>query len=100
MPQAWGKHWPLEEGADLTAALHRARIVQTVGNLTLITQSLNSDASNEPWDRKREKLDPHTVLQLNRTLLKHAGPYRDEDRIRLRGLKLADLACKVWPRPS
>ena len=40
-----------------------------LGNLTLLTDSLNSAVSNGPWPRKRKELNKHDTLILNRRVL-------------------------------
>src|SRR5581483_7668104 len=68
MPQAWHAHWPLHDD-DAAAAEERSRLVQTIGNLTLLNDRLNPALSNGPWDAKREGLQAHSVLHLNKQLL-------------------------------
>jgi hypothetical protein len=66
MPQAWHKHWPTSAGIT---ELERDSIVQTLGNLTLLSTKLNSSVSNGPWlgkDGKSEALTHHDVLLLNK----------------------------------
>jgi hypothetical protein len=54
MPQSWNTiSWPLpapveDETVDIVSA-RRNTALQTIGNLTLLTQSLNSAVSNGPW---------------------------------------------------
>lgn len=51
MPQKWRKHWPAE--LDEEQELVRNRVLQQLGNLTLVTQKLNSKFSNGSWETKR-----------------------------------------------
>ena len=56
VPQRWQEHWPFPEGAtshDLAA--ERESLIHTLGNLTLVTQPLNSALSNGGWAHKREE---------------------------------------------
>src|SRR5262249_28752221 len=72
----------------------------TLGNLTLVTKQLNPALSHGPWDKKREALEKHTVLMLNKDLLAdYPGPW-NESTIESRGSKLADLAMEVWGPPD
>lgn len=108
MPQAWQAHRPLRESReadpDDSAKWERFRLVQTIGNLTLVTSSLNPAMSNARWivdpDQisKRGEIAKHSVLHLNKQILESAPTAWDEDSIRDRGERLADLAIKVWPR--
>jgi hypothetical protein len=58
LPQKWRDHWPVDddEGAEEVRAEH----VHRLGNLTLLTTSLNSKISNGPWASKRQALQ-HTT---------------------------------------
>ncbi|MCC6179449.1 MAG: DUF262 domain-containing protein [Chloroflexi bacterium] len=103
MPQAWRDYWPLAADAGATAAEVRDRLVQTIGNLTLVTARLNPALSNSAWADpaeacKRKGLADHSVLQLNRKLLEAAPTTWDEASIQARGAELARLAATVWPR--
>jgi Protein of unknown function (DUF1524) len=70
LPQAWEKHWLPEPGPDLeTRKERRAAHVNRLGNLTLVTQPLNSALSNAPWASdgtspisKRHELAKRSVL--------------------------------------
>ncbi len=99
MPQKWEAHWPLPSGHDD----ERAALVHTVGNLTLLTQSLNSKVSNGPWSGdsgKRARLEEHDILLLNRDLLRVADDVWDESTIRDRGDRLTKLLVRVWSVPE
>lgn len=99
MPQAWHEHWPLnaEPNEREEAKYRRESAIHTIGNLTLVTQKLNTSASNGPWERKREALDDHSALFLNKDLLRYAGDEWDEAAIEERGRRLAALAAAAWP---
>ena len=102
LPQSWEKHWPLPTKLDeQQARQERDRLLHTIGNLTLITGRLNSAVSNAPWERKRETLNEHSVLYLNRYLLSESeGIAWDEQMILDRNKRMAELVCKVWPGPD
>jgi hypothetical protein len=98
MPRKWHTHWPLE-GHD---EVERDRAIHTLGNLTLLTKKLNSKQSNGPWlgtDGKREGLEQHDVLFLNRELLKMAGDSWTDDAITLRTRELTEAIIQIWPVP-
>ena len=98
MPQKWHRHWPLQEGH---AEADRDRIIHSFGNLTLLTGKLNSKVSNGPWlgtDGKRNGLEAHDVLVLNRELLKAVDEWTD-DSIRRRTKELAAVIAQIWPVP-
>jgi hypothetical protein len=102
MPQAWALHWPLPQGVEpIRAELDRNRLLQTFGNLTLATSSLNSTMSNHSWSDKRRHLTDNSVLHLNKWILGHATEAAawDEQSIRSRGEDLYERAVRIWPRP-
>jgi hypothetical protein len=108
MPQSWAANYPLEAGEDPEAArVNRDRLVHTLGNLTLLTQKLNSSVSNGAWSRlndegvdegKRDAILLHSNLGINSMLLKTKG--WDESAIRHRGEQLYESAKKLWPWPQ
>lgn len=103
MPQQWQTHWPLHVVEDPTGAeLHRDKVVQSVGNLTLATSSLNSTMSNHSWAEKRQHLEDNSVLYLNKDILGRVGPDSvwDEAAITERADRLYERARSIWPRPS
>lgn len=63
LPQAWQANWPV---SDLEEEVQRSEHVHRLGNLTLLTTSLNSNVSNSSWANKRVQLDHHDVFLLNR----------------------------------
>lgn len=109
MPQAWEENWPLtrfisesvevgESDEDQQArALVRDTLIHTFGNLTLLTQPLNSSVSNASYEVKRPKIE-ESVLKLNRYFRQvHVW---DEDAVRTRGERLFEVARKIWPYPE
>jgi hypothetical protein len=99
MPRKWHTNWPLTAGTDA----ERDKIIHTIGNLTLLTNKLNSKVSNGPWageGGKREGLEAHDVLILNRDLLKKNKDQWSDDAIRIRTTELIDLVLQVWPVPA
>lgn len=98
IPQHWREHWPLPVAtlSEQEAAAVRDGLVHTLGNLTLVTQSLNSAMSNGTWERKRQELLRSSALTLNRSL----PAVLDDASVGARGRYLAQLAVQVWPRPE
>ena len=99
MPQSWRQFWPLP--ADLEepgmAGVRRDRIIQSIGNLTLVNEQLNPSLSNGPWESKRQGLGKHSVLFLNKDLLDNAPNAWNEDAIEDRARRLCRAAIDVWP---
>ena len=100
MPVGWREEeWPLPDGVDEDAAVYqRNTLIHTIGNLTLVTQKLNSSLSNSPWEHKRDGLQEHSVLLLNNELMSESA--WNEESIRSRSQRMADLVCEVWPGPN
>lgn len=111
MPRNWVTHWPLQDGTkgieqlwsaqaeDPRIAPTRARnnAIQTFGNLTLLTQSLNSSVSNGPWANKLSAIQLNSLLPLNLQL--HAFDKNwSEVEIQERGRDMLSRALKLWER--
>lgn len=99
MPQAWSPHWPLpDDQADNEEAFtKRDRVIHTLGNLTLVNGRLNPSLSNAGWESKVESLADHSVLFLNKQLVKEAPINWDEAAIEQRSKWLHAQAVEVWP---
>ena len=113
MPLSWAKHWPLPNGIsapcvsiwevnrydfDFNEEIHklmtaRQEAVNTLGNLTLLTNSLNPHIGNGPWEKKREKLS-ESLLVLNRNISNVTN--WDENSIATRTTELTNTICKIW----
>lgn len=109
MPQSWQEHWPLPTGEaspsqdtphpDESASKlmdEREGRIQTVGNLTLLTQPLNSRVSNGPWSDKRPEILEASLLPLNLQLANILS--WNEQAIAARSAALFEKALEVWPR--
>jgi hypothetical protein len=111
MPQEWIEHWPLQDGtkgmtikeffeADPTdpraiATQKRKSALQTLGNLTILTQPLNSSVSNSAWEVKKPELLRHSLLPINQQL--YEVDVWDETAIENRSKELFQRAVKLWP---
>ena len=103
MPQTWKTHWPLPSGAaadpvtEQKASLRRGVMLNTLGNLTLITGSFNSSLQNAAWTDKRPEL--LTYGKLNLTQYFHGAEANEwnEVAIRKRGEHLVKLLVRTWP---
>lgn len=112
LPQNWIEHWPLQDGskgltevelwgagpqdAKATATRNRNAALQTFGNLTILTQALNSSASNSAWPDKKGELLRHSLLPINQQL--HSFDTWDEETIEDRANVLLKRALELWPR--
>jgi hypothetical protein len=95
-------------GAALAAAPRRGgeserdALIHTIGNLTLLTGRLNTKVSNGPWGGlggKKQGLEAHDVLLLNRELLKGGGAEWTEAAIRSRSEDMSRLIVDIWLVP-
>ena len=101
MPISWSESsWPLSNCVDNKeeAIEFRNARLHTIVNLTLVNQRLNSSLSNSPWQDKRAAIQAHSVLALNSEVVNE--PAWDEDSIRTRSQRMAELIAKCWPGPD
>jgi len=99
MPRKWQTNWPIQ---GIGAEEDRDRIIHTLGNLTLLTGKLNSKVSNGSWLKKggkREALEAHDVLLLNREILKKTDKNWTDEAIRERTQELAKIITQIWTVP-
>ena len=94
LPRKWQEHWPVSNNAE--ALERRRQAVDNIGNLTLLTQPLNSKVSHGPWSEKRQAILQHSALTLNRGL----PTEWNEDLIAERCEALIGAACTAWPGPD
>jgi hypothetical protein len=112
LPRDWIEHWPLPGGfegmtdSELADAADddprafatevRNRILQTMGNLTILMQSLNTAQSNSAWKDKKPELMKYSLLPINQDL--HDVEIWDENAIASRGKATFERALKIWPK--
>jgi hypothetical protein len=98
MPQNWSTWWPLpglltsEGETDV-----RNELIHDFGNLTLLTQPLNSQVSNGPVKAKLPAISSNSRLLLNKTFGNRES--WDEKDIQERTAALFLIAQRTWPRP-
>lgn len=104
LPKNWEAHWPLEldEPTDvekkLLATNSRNEILDSFGNLTLITNSLNPALSNGAWEDKKPELIKFSKLNLTRYFCD--CDHWDENAISKRGKVLLKKAKAIWAYPA
>jgi uncharacterized protein with ParB-like and HNH nuclease domain len=110
MPQHWQEHWrtlpsgreaPLQGGVPLDEPMamemnERNRIINTLGNLSLLTQPGNSSAGNANFESKKPRLKG-ALLRMNLDIANE--PSWSETQIKDRAKKLATYAVQIWPSP-
>lgn len=108
MPQKWQASWLIPDmiglsedqyGPELASQIRaREAAVNTIGNLTLLTQALNSSVSNGPLADKLAAIKANTALALNRDL-QGFGTW-SEVTIAERGAALFEIAAQLWAAPE
>jgi hypothetical protein len=104
LPQSWQDSWPVAPDDEEAATMRQAH-VNRLGNLTLVTQPLNSALSNAGWSAtdtggasKRKELARRSVLLINQQLCEHAE--WNEQLIDERSADLAERILRTWPAPD
>ena len=103
MPQRWEEHWALPQNV---VASERNMLIDSIGNLTLLTKKLNPKVSNSAWlgqegaIGKRQVLDEYDVYFMNRKLVREHPDRWDEHSIRSRTHELAAAITSIWPAPE
>jgi hypothetical protein len=106
MPKEWETYWPLTsaEGKALEGEVleqvsaERSARLNRLGNLTIVTQPLNTALSNSQWSKKRAELNRHSKLLLNARIAEHDT--WDEHAIEQHGNWLAHRLASIWPGPE
>lgn len=97
LPRSWKETWPVETPEEAEA---RQAHVHRLGNLTLLTTSLNSKVSNGAWTAKRSALQDHNTITLTGRVIKRTEQETwDEALIDERTASLIDALLRVWPVP-
>lgn len=117
LPDRWAEHWTLPSGERVGAESYYALLSSgvsvgegvrremetregakhTLGNLTLLTSSLNPSIGNGPWNEKRVRIRG-SLLALNRNVAEHEE--WNETTIDARGATLAVTINGLWTVPS
>lgn len=120
MPDNWSNHWPFADGRRpssneslqavysvvedeslLGQTVRRNRLKHSIGNLTLLTQPMNSVQSNAGWVEKRALMqnpERGSLLVLNKEI--DAVENWEETAIENRSAALFKLAIEIWPYPT
>lgn len=103
MPKKWRNNWPAAATPELAA--ERDQLLLKLGNLTLITASLNSAIRDADWTTKKRGKGNRQGLKKYAQGLEIFGEDLeqatwDEERIRARSARLLDHAKRVWPLPA
>jgi len=96
IPQGWEKNWPLPEGVSPQM---RSRNVHRLGNLTLVTKSLNSSLSNDKWEKKKDTLSDRDIGFMNKRIIAEYSNNWDDEDIEKRTTEIEDVVLQLWPVP-
>jgi len=115
LPQTWYEYWPLDgeiiSENDFKMSVHavmtetdkngkyhkianRNRLLHTIGNLTILTNSLNPSISNSSFVMKKKELGLQSTVLLNTYF--QDKPVWDEEQIKARSQYLYDQIKKIW----
>ena len=101
LPQEWDQYWSVASEPDDTLAEReqaRASHVHRLGNLTLVSPSMNPAISNREWEHKRGALREHSSLLITQRYLER--DLWDEAAIHERASTLIDTIIEIWPGPT
>ena len=100
MPQKWEDNWEIPSGLNEVEEFefknNRNKVIATLGNMAIITQGLNSKASNNKWKKKLDgglKDKAGDLLTMKDVVNKSKW---DESAIASRAEWLAGKANEVW----
>lgn len=104
LPQKWSEiDYPLPTFQDKDAGHRyeevRKRLIQSFGNLTLVTSRLNKDISNGPFVLKSERIAEQSLLRLN-VYFQRIGTAWGHQEIEKRGKVLFESASRIWSHPG
>lgn len=103
MPQSWEA--TCGELLNGEFAESRRAIVDSIGNLTLVTKKLNGKLSNAAWSKdgdsvscKRKTIKKYSLMLLAKDVVEE--PYWNDEKIAERSAALFDCAREIWPGPA
>lgn len=94
MPQALSPEWKNHLGTGWEQIFKD--YLDTIGNLTLVTQEWNSELSNSPFPNKKSRLSAH-ALKVNSEYFGRPLTKWDDKAIQARANFLIDAILEVWP---
>ena len=98
-PQSWERHWQtdLNVGTSEEDRWRMRQIVNRIGNLTLVTQPMNSKLRDNPWSFKADLLREDNLEMNLRLLDDMEGDVWNESEIDRRSRQLAAYVTEIWP---
>ena len=101
-PRSWERHWKddlnFEDTDEDRSRLDR--LVNRIGNLTLVTGRMNSRLGDHEWSWKKGRLESDN-LEMNRRLIEDMeGGIWNEKEINRRSETLANYVNETWPHAA
>lgn len=101
MPKKWENHWDKDRNFTDEERQSRNNKLLTLGNLAIITSSLNSSIRDSAWDKKKNGTDKHSGLMKFTSGIETINKYLqyndwNEDTIDERAEFLFKKAMKIW----
>ena len=93
LPISWQERWRVQAstpGEKIILEQERQDHIHRIGNLTLVSQSLNPALSNAPWAEKCTELNARLCQEID----------WNEQTIGQRGEWLASMVSSIWPGPN
>ena len=102
MPQKWRAKWDVSWPAEEAEAKGtiRDRMLHELGNLTLVTQKLNSRVSNGSWPTKVAHFQEVNDVLLSNDVIQSNPVNWDEALITFRTAALTASILGIWPVPA
>lgn len=102
LPQKWRANWAPSWPADEAEArgATRDRTLHELGNLTLVTQKLNSKVSNGSWVSKVAHFQQVNDVVLTNDVIQSSRSTWDEALITARTAALTASILEIWPVPA
>lgn len=101
MPKKWENHWDKNKSFSDEEKQNRNNKLLTLGNLAIITSSLNSSIRDSDWDKKKRGTDRHSGLIKFTSGIETINKYLqydnwDESSIDERAEFLYNKAMEIW----
>ncbi len=101
MPKKWENHWDIDRSFTDEERQNRNNKLLTLGNLAIITSSLNSSIRDSNWNKKKNGTDKHSGLIKFTSGIETINEYLqydnwNEDKIEERAEFLYKNAMEVW----
>lgn len=94
LPQTPSEQWKADLGENFNIIYDQ--YLNTIGNLTLVTQGWNNELSNLPFSQKQSRLASHALV-LNKEYFQQSIPIWNDVAIQNRASFLLSKMLEIWP---